>query len=57
MADEATLVEARRLAHDEAGIRTSATGAAGLAGVLELQRQGLIAKGARVGVLFTGVER
>ena len=57
VADEDTLAQARDLAQDVAGIAASATGAAGLAGVLQLQRQGLIQPGARVGVLFTGVSR
>ena len=57
VADEDTLVQARDLAHHMAGIAASATGTAGLAGVLQLQRQGLIQPGARVGVLFTGVHR
>jgi threonine synthase len=57
VADEPTVIEARCLAVEVAGIAASATGSAGLAGVLELQRQGLIAPGARVAVLFTGVQR
>jgi threonine synthase len=57
LADEDTLAQARDLAQGVAGIATSATGAAGLAGLLQLQREGLIAPGARVGVLLTGVRR
>jgi threonine synthase len=57
LADEPTLANARDLAQDLAGIAASATGSAGLAGVLQLQREGLIQPGARVGVLLTGVRR
>jgi threonine synthase len=57
VADEDTLVQARDLAQDVAGIAASATGSAGLAGVLQLQRDGLIEPGARVGVMLTGVRR
>ncbi len=55
--DEATLREAHALAHAHTGIRVSHTGAAGLAGVLQLQRDGVIAEGASVAVIFSGVER
>jgi threonine synthase len=55
--DEETLEEANRLSCETTSIRTSHTGSAGLAGLLQLQRQGLMAPGARVGVLFTGVQR
>jgi threonine dehydratase len=57
VADEATLIRAQGLARDLAGIAASATGSAGLAGVMQLQREGLIEPGARVGVLLTGVQR
>ena len=55
--DEDTLRQAHRLARAHTGLRPSPTGTAGLAGVLQLQRQGVIGPGACVGVLFTGVER
>jgi len=55
--DEPTLVQANRLALESTGIAVSHTGSAGLAGLLQLHREGVIADGARVGVLFTGVQR
>lgn len=55
--DEDTLKLANRMARETTGLSPSHTGSAGLAGMLELQRQGLIAPGARVGVLLTGVQR
>jgi len=57
LVDEATLVQAQRLAQQHTGIAVSATGSAGLAGVLQLQRDGVIAAGARVAVLFSGMQR
>jgi threonine dehydratase len=55
--DESTLKCANQLAAQTTGIAVSHTGSAGLAGLLQLQRQGLMTPGARVGVLFTGVQR
>ena len=55
--DEATLVQANQLARAATGIEASPTGSAGLAGLLQLSRDGIIAAGARVGLLFTGVQR
>jgi threonine synthase len=55
--DEDTLRQANRLVHETTTITPSCTGSAGLAGVLQLQRQGVIAPGARVSVLLTGVQR
>jgi threonine synthase len=55
--DEDTLRQANRLVHETTAIQPSHTGSAGLAGLLQLQRQGLVAPGARVGVLLTGVQR
>ena len=55
--DEETLQQANRLVYETTTIKPSHTGSAGLAGLLQLQRQGLIAPGARVGVLLTGVQR
>jgi threonine synthase len=57
VADEETLKEANRLAREATAIAVSHTGSAGLAGLLRLRREGIIATGARVGVLFTGVQR
>jgi threonine synthase len=55
--DEDTLRLANRLVHETTAITPSHTGSAGLAGLLQLQRQGIVAPGARVGVLLTGVQR
>jgi threonine synthase len=55
--DEPTLVDANQLARQSTGVAVSHTGSAGLAGLLELRRDGVIAAGARVGLLFTGVQR
>jgi threonine synthase len=55
--DEPTLRQANELALECTGIGASPTGTAGLAGLLQLQREGLMAPGVRVGVLFTGVQR
>jgi threonine synthase len=55
--DEDTLRQANRLVHETTAIQPSHTGSAGLAGLLQLQRQGVVAPGARVGVLLTGVQR
>ncbi len=57
IANEETLKEANRIGRGATGIAVSHTGSAGLAGLLCLRRDGLIASGARVGVLFTGVQR
>jgi threonine synthase len=57
VADEDTLAQGHDQAQNVAGVAASATGSAGLAGVLQLQREGLIQPGARVGVLLTGVRR
>jgi threonine synthase len=55
--DEDTLRQANRLVLEATPIQPSHTGSAGLAGLLQLQRQGVVAAGARVGVLLTGVQR
>jgi threonine synthase len=55
--DESTLRHANRLALESTDIGASPTGTAGLAGLLQLQREGLLTPGTRVGVLFTGVQR
>ncbi|HEX7440859.1 MAG TPA: pyridoxal-phosphate dependent enzyme, partial [Caldimonas sp.] len=54
--DEATLLQANRWALEATGIAVSHTGSAGLAGLLQLRRDGVIPAGARVGVLFSGVQ-
>ncbi|HZQ59546.1 MAG TPA: pyridoxal-phosphate dependent enzyme [Acidimicrobiales bacterium] len=53
---EDRLAEANDLGR-AAGYAVSATGSAGLAGLLELRATGVVAPGERVAVLFTGVER
>jgi threonine synthase len=55
--DEQTLGEANRMARETTGVAVSHTGSAGLAGLLHLKREGAIAGGARVAVLFSGVQR
>lgn len=57
VADEETLEEANRVALEATGIAVSHTGSAGLAGLLQLRRDGVIAAGARAGVIFSGVHR
>jgi threonine dehydratase len=51
---EGLLIEANRVAVEATGIRASHTGTAGLAGLMELQRQGEIRTNEAVGVIFTG---
>jgi threonine synthase len=55
--DEATLRQANDWAREATAIALSHTGSAGLAGLLQLRRDGVIAAGARVGLLFSGVQR
>jgi threonine dehydratase len=55
--DETTLLQANQWALETTGIAVSHTGSAGLAGLLQLRRDGVIAAGARVGALFSGVRR
>jgi threonine synthase len=54
---EEAIRRAHRLAHERAGIRTCATGSAGLAGLMQLQEAGCIQPGQDVGLLFTGIDR
>ena len=54
---EAILAEAHRLSREHTGIRAEPTGTAGLAGLIQMQRAGLIGPGESSAVLFTGVER
>jgi len=51
---EERLAEAHALAHEATGIPVCATGAAGLAGLIELRARGAIGAHERVAVLFTG---
>jgi threonine synthase len=55
--DEETLVEANELARSATGIDVDATGSAGLAGLIELRRRGIVRPGETVAVLFTGITR
>jgi threonine synthase len=57
VAAEATLKEAHNLALTHTGVAVSPTGSAGLAGLLRLQRDGVIKPGERVALIFSGVER
>jgi threonine synthase len=57
VAAEATLKEAHDLARTHTGVAVSYTGSAGLAGLLRLQRDGVIGAGERVVLIFSGVER
>jgi threonine synthase len=52
--DEASLRSANRMAREATGIDVGYTGTAGLAGLLELRRRGVIPSGEQVVVLFTG---
>ncbi len=54
---EKTIEEARALGNDPGGVEVSATGAAGLAGVLALKATGELGSKENVGVIFTGVQR
>ncbi len=55
--DEPTLVEANDLAGSATGIDVDPTGSAGLAGLLQLRRHGLVSPNETVAVLFTGIRR
>ena len=57
VAPEELVAEAHALARRCSDVPVDPTGTAGLAGLLAARRGGLVAKGARVGVLFTGVDR
>jgi threonine synthase len=57
IATEADIVRAKDLADQHTTIPVSATGAAGLAGLLALRRHGAIAASTNVGLLFTGLAR
>jgi len=55
--DERLLVEACALARETTGINVDHTGAAGLAGLLELSREGAVAPRENVAVIFSGGQR
>ena len=55
--DEATVLEANELGRAATGIDCDPTGTAGLAGLLELRRHGVVGSSETVAVLFTGVRR
>ena len=55
--DEATLRAANRHARDTTGIDVDHTGSAGLAGAMELMRDGVIGPSESIAVIFTGVRR
>jgi threonine synthase len=55
--DEDTLEEANALAREATGVDVDHTGSAGLAGLVALLREGIVAPEENVAVLFTGVRR
>ena len=57
VAPENLVAEAHGLARRWTDVPVDPTGTAGLAGLLAARRPGLVVEGARVGVLFTGVDR
>jgi threonine synthase len=57
LVSDETVVEAEAMAHVTTGIPVDPTGAAGLAGLLELVRGGEVGRDERVAVLFTGSKR
>ena len=57
VADDQLLVEAYNLARETTGINVDHTGAAGLAGLLQLSRDGAVAPRENVAVIFSGVQR
>jgi threonine synthase len=54
---ERTIRDAYEKAHLHTGIPVCATGASGLAGLIQLQASGAIAPGESVGLFFTGFDR
>ncbi len=54
---EDLLREANHLAVTKTAVPVDPTGSAGLAGLLELRRSGVVGDGERVAVLFTGIQR
>lgn len=55
--DESTLTTAHGAVQTHAGVQASATGTSGVAGVMQLHREGGLRPGEVVGVLLTGCER
>jgi threonine synthase len=55
--DEATLVEAHRMARSATGVDVDPTGSSGLAGLVDLVRRGEVGRHETVAVLFTGITR
>jgi threonine dehydratase len=55
--DERLLVDACDLARETTGITVDHTGAAGLAGLLQLSREGAVAPRENVAVILSGVQR
>jgi threonine synthase len=55
--DEGEIVQANGTAVEATGIEVDATGSAGLAGLAQLCRRGLVGQGERAAVLFTGLRR
>jgi threonine synthase len=55
--DEDLLREANALARDATGIPVCHTGSAGLAGLMQLRREGVVQPDERVAVVFSGVQR
>jgi threonine dehydratase len=54
---EETLREANALARSTTGIAVDHTGSAGLAGLLQLQREGRVGRGETVAIIFSGAAR
>ena len=57
VADETLLADAHKLAHTHTQITPSATGSAGLAGLMLMKRANAIAEFENVALYFTGIER
>lgn len=57
VADEEHLVRAHELAHNYTAIRPSATGSAGLAGVMLMKEANAIPDYENIQIYFTGIER
>jgi threonine synthase len=55
--DEEMLREANALARETTGINVCHTGSAGLAGLMQLRRDGVVKPGERAAVIFSGVQR
>jgi threonine synthase len=55
--DEAALVQSYDLARQATGVDVDHTGAAGLAGLQQLRRDGVVSPDEKVAIIFSGVER